>query len=111
MRGRIRRRLALAIVLTALIPVCAAIGLARNLLRQSSARIFLPEIGQRLGQSLELYQELAGAVKSRMRADTEAIATGPALRAAIESENWAELGRVLRTELQRRSDLVSLEVR
>ncbi|MEO8181687.1 MAG: ATP-binding protein [Deltaproteobacteria bacterium] len=108
MRGRIRRRLALAIVLTALIPVCAAIWLSRSMLRQSTARFFLPEIGQRLGQSLELYQELAGAVKSRMRSDAEAIAAAPGLREAVRTRDAGALALALHSELERRSDLVSL---
>jgi len=108
MPGRIRRRLALAIVLTALIPVCAAIWLSRSMLSQSSGRFFLPEIGQRLGQSLELYQELAAAVKGRMRADAEAIASSPALREAARSRDAAALATALHAELERRPELVSL---
>jgi nitrogen fixation/metabolism regulation signal transduction histidine kinase len=108
MPGRIRRRLALAIVLTALIPVCAAIWLSRSMLSQSSARFFLPEIGQRLGQSLELYQELAAAVKGRMRADAEAIASSPALREAARARDPAALATALHSELERRPELVSL---
>jgi nitrogen fixation/metabolism regulation signal transduction histidine kinase len=108
MPGRIRRRLALAIVLTALIPVCAAIWLSRSMLSQSSARFFLPEIGQRLGQSLELYQELAAAVKGRMRAEAEAIASSPGLREAVRTRNSAALATELHSELERRPELVSL---
>jgi len=111
MRGRIRRRLALAIVLTALIPVCTAIWLSRSMLRQSSARFFLPEIGQRLRQSLELYQELAGAVKGRMRSDTEALAAAPSLRLAVHERDREGLQKSLRAELVRYPDLVSLVVR
>jgi two-component system nitrogen regulation sensor histidine kinase NtrY len=111
MRGRIRRRLALAIVLTALIPVCAAIWLSRSMLRQSTARFFLPEIGQRLGQSLELYQELAGAVKGRMRADAAAIAAAPALREAVQAHDARALALALHSELEHRPDLVSLSLK
>lgn len=111
MRGRIRRRLALAIVLTALIPVCAAIWLSRSMLRQSSARFFLPEIGQRLGQSLELYEDLAGAVKGRMRADAASLAGLAPLRDAIQAHDAAALVQVLRSEIERHPELVSLSVR
>jgi two-component system nitrogen regulation sensor histidine kinase NtrY len=111
MRGRIRRRLALAIVLTALIPVCAAIWLSRSMLRQSSARFFQPEIGQRLTQSLELYQELAAAVKSRMRANTQAMAASDELRAAVSARDAARSSEALRGLLERYPDLVSVEVR
>ena len=111
MRGRIRRRLALAIVLTALIPVCAAIWLSRSMLRQSSARFFQPEIGQRLTQSLELYQDLAAAVKGRMRSNTEAIAALADVRAAAGARDSAALTAALAAQLPRFPDLVSLEVR
>src|SRR6187431_2210414 len=111
MRGRIRRRLALAIVLTALIPVCAAIWLSRSMLRQSSARFFQPEIGQRLTQSLELYQELAAAVKSRMRANTQAMAASEALRSAAAARDATRLAEALGAQLERYPDLVSVEVR
>jgi hypothetical protein len=50
--GRIRRRLALALGLTALIPVLAAIWLAESTVRRTSARFFVPEVGERLDQSL-----------------------------------------------------------
>ena len=111
MRGRIRRRLALAIVLTALIPVCAAIWLSSSMLRQSSARFFQPEIGQRLTQSLELYQDLAAAVKSRMRSNTEAMATSEDLRDAATAKDTMRLEAALRAQLEHYPDLVSVEVR
>ena len=72
--GRIRRRLALAIVLTALIPVLVAIVLAERAIQKAADRAFMPEIGQRLDQSLGLYQELARAVKASMRSSASAIA-------------------------------------
>jgi two-component system, NtrC family, nitrogen regulation sensor histidine kinase NtrY len=111
MRGRIRRRLALAIVVTALIPVCAAIWLSRSMIRQSSARFFQPEIGQKLTESLELYQELAAAVKGRMRANTQAMASGEELRAAVGARDPTRLHDALQTQLERYPDLVSVEVR
>jgi nitrogen fixation/metabolism regulation signal transduction histidine kinase len=111
MRGRIRRRLALAIFLTAAIPVCAAIWLSRSMLRQSSERFFWPEIRQRLEQSLELYQELAGAVKGRMRSDTEAIASSPELRAAVSALDRERVARELEAAIERSPELASLSVR
>ena len=111
MRGRIRRRLALAIVLTALIPVCAAIWLSSSMLAQSSARFFQPEIGQRLTQSLELFQELAAAVKSRMRSNTEAMAAASELRQAAAARDATALTAALVAQLERYPDLVSVEVR
>ena len=59
--GRIRRRLALAIVLTALIPLLAAVWLAESTVRQTSARFFIPEVGSHLDKSLGVHREVIGA--------------------------------------------------
>lgn len=108
--GRIRRRLTLAIVLTALIPVLVAIGLVEITVRQTSARFFVPEIGQRLDQSLELYQELARAIKSRMRSDAHAIASDTVLREAVKSGDKARIEQRLRALRASYQDVVSLAV-
>src|SRR5690606_22424332 len=85
--GRIRRRLALAIVLTALIPVLVAIWLVEKAVRQTPARFFGPEIGSHLERSLDVYQELARAVKAGMRHEASAIASHePLARAALDGD-------------------------
>ena len=109
--GRIRARLALAIMLTALIPVTVAILLAEDKIRQTGARFFVPEIGARLDQSLELYQELARAVKSSMRYQADAIAAHQALRQAAARGDRAAVGAELRPFLDKYPDLVSLTVK
>jgi nitrogen fixation/metabolism regulation signal transduction histidine kinase len=84
--GRIQRRLALAIVLTALIPVLMAIWLAETTVRQTAARFFMPEIGTHLDRSLDVYQEFARTVKALMNQEATAIALRPALiRAPLRS--------------------------
>jgi nitrogen fixation/metabolism regulation signal transduction histidine kinase len=108
--GRIRRRLALAIVLTALIPVLVAVLLAERMVQTSSARFFRPEIGARLDQSLGLYQELARSVKARMRAEATAIAAREPLRAAVRARDVPAIERELRSEFSEYRDLVSLTV-
>jgi len=114
--GRIRRRLAIAIVITALIPVLVAIWLAESAIRQTSERFFMPEVGARLDQSLELYQELAHAVKSRMRAEAAEIAAQPALQElAVVAPKAADPPRgavqhELERQLKRHPTLVSLTV-
>jgi two-component system, NtrC family, nitrogen regulation sensor histidine kinase NtrY len=109
--GRIRGRLALAIVLTALIPVIVAILLAEDMIRQTGARFFVPEIGARLDQSLELYQELARAVKGSMRYQAGAIAENQALRQAVATGDRALLDAQLRSLLGRYPGLVSLRIK
>lgn len=108
MRGTIRERLALAIVLTALIPVGAAIWLAQSMVRQSSGRFFVPEIGERLNQSLELYRELAHEVKARMRAQAARVATSPDLLGAGSEPESLRLA--LERELDAIEDLRELSI-
>jgi two-component system, NtrC family, nitrogen regulation sensor histidine kinase NtrY len=109
--GRIRRRLALAIVLTALIPLLAAVWLAESTVRQTSARFFIPDVGAHLDKSLGLYQELARNVKALMRQEAAEIALRPGLRRAAAAADR----RALETELKRafgdHPSLVSLTVR
>jgi hypothetical protein len=109
--GRIWRRLALAILVTALIPVGVAIWLAEIAVRQTSARFFVPEIGARLDRSRALYEELAHEVKTRMRAEADALSRDPRLRAAVEARDGAAMTRELRRLLARYPSLVSLSVR
>lgn len=108
--GRIGRRLALAIVLTALIPVLAAIWLAETTVRQTSARFFVPEVGGWLDQSLGLYQALARVTKASMRHEATALAESPTLRQAVLKGDRGELERALRTEFGEHKSLVSLSV-
>ena len=108
--GRIRRRLALAIVLTALIPVLVAILLAESMVRQTAARFFVPEIGSRLDQSLGLYQELARSVKASMRNAASAIAATEALRKAAREGDKAATKQELERLFPRYPALVSLRV-
>jgi nitrogen fixation/metabolism regulation signal transduction histidine kinase len=108
--GRIRRRLALAIVLTALIPVLVAIVLAERAIQKAADRAFMPEIGQRLDQSLGLYQELARAVKASMRSSASAIAENTELRAAAATGDRAGVAHELEKQFARYPSLVSLAV-
>src|SRR5690606_27988734 len=108
--GRIRHRLALAIVLTALIPVLFAIWLADSTVRQTAARFYLPEIRIHLDRSLGLYSELAHTVKSLMRAEAAAIAERARLRDAAEAGDRARLDAELRAAFGEHPSLVSLAV-
>lgn len=108
--GRIRRRLALAIVLTALIPVSVAVLLASSMVRQTSARFYVPEVGARLDQSLGLYQDLARAIKASMRHEATAIATRQRLRDAARSGDAPAAQRELAAALREFPNVVSLTV-
>ena len=107
----IRRRLTLAILITALIPVLVAVWLGETTVRQTSARFFVPEVGARLDRSLELYQELARAVKASMRAEAALLGADEGLRRAAEARDRQAVARALARLWPGHPSLVSLAVR
>ncbi|HEX6274580.1 MAG TPA: ATP-binding protein [Polyangiaceae bacterium] len=109
--SRIRRRLTIAMLVTAIIPVGVAIWLASKMIRDTSARFFVPEVGARLDRSLGLYQELARSVKSAMRSEASAMAADPALARAVEARDATAAKRELARIFGEHPDLVSLSVR
>ncbi len=108
--GRIQARLALAIVITALIPVLVAVWLGAKYVRETGARYFVPEIGSHLDRSLGLYQELARTLKARMRAEANAVALSPSLRRAVAASDAALTTSELEQQLAKHPSLVSLRV-
>src|SRR6476659_3327348 len=96
MPGRTERRLALAILLTAIIPLVAALLLANSLFSQASAIWFNPEVGQQLDRGVDVYKDYVKAIKDDMRHQTDAIAANEVLREAARKRNIevveAELG-------------------
>ncbi len=106
----IKGRLALAIGLTALIPVSMAIVLARSMVQQSSERFFVPELRQHLEQSLGVYRELARTTKESMRHQASALAANVELRAAVVSKDAEALRRALREIQKANPNVVSLTV-
>jgi nitrogen fixation/metabolism regulation signal transduction histidine kinase len=95
--GRTERRVVAAILVTALIPLVASILIARAMIARVSATAFQPEFGAHLDGALEVYAELATAIKQGMRAEAEAIASAEPLRrsafGADEGALQAELGK------------------
>jgi nitrogen fixation/metabolism regulation signal transduction histidine kinase len=110
-RTRIRRRLTIAMLVTAIIPVTVAIWLAEKTIRDTSARFFVPEVGARLDRSLGLYQELARSVKAAMRSQANAMAADDALARAVETRNEGAMKRELTRLFAQNPGLVSLSVR
>lgn len=109
--GRIRRRLALAIVITALIPVCVAVWLADAAVGQAVARFYVPELRMHLDRSLGLYQELARTVKALMRQEALAISQRAELQEAARSGDPHRVQQELRRAFDDYPTLVRLQVR
>ncbi|MDF3066330.1 MAG: Nitrogen regulation protein ntrY [Polyangiaceae bacterium] len=108
--GRIQARLALAIVITALIPVLVAIWMGSKSVRETSARYFIPEIGMHLDRSLGLYQELARTLKARMREEASAISLSPGLRRAVAQSDGPAVRAELEKQITAHPSLVALRV-
>ena len=106
--GGIQARLALAIVITALIPMLVASWLGEKYVRETGARYFVPEIGVHLDRSLGLYDELAHTLKARMRAEAAAISLSPALRRAVAAEDADATAAELKRQFAEHPSLVSL---
>ncbi|HVU04648.1 MAG TPA: ATP-binding protein [Polyangiaceae bacterium] len=108
--GRIERRLAAAIVLTALIPLLAAVFFARNAVQQTSSRFFIPEIRAHLDEAVGLYQDLARSEKDAMRAEATVFALTPGLAEAVQRKDRDGARMLLYMLFAQRKDLVSLTV-
>jgi two-component system, NtrC family, nitrogen regulation sensor histidine kinase NtrY len=80
MLGKIERRLALVILVTALLPLASAMLLAYSLLHYTSSVWLRPEVEQELEHGIELYKEYVRAVKDDMRDQTAAMAGNQELR-------------------------------
>ena len=106
----IRVRLAVAIVLTAAIPVAGAVILARSLVQQASERAFVPEIRTHLDGALAVYGELAQQTKKAMRLEARLIAQNPSLVGAANARDAERAESLLREELAANSGIVSLEL-
>jgi len=108
--GRIQARLALAIVITALVPMLVASWLGGKYVRETGARYFVPEIGVHLDRSLALYDELAHTLKARMRAESAAISLTPALRRAVLASDAGGAAAELKRQFADHPSLVTLRV-
>lgn len=107
----IRARLALAIILTAGIPVAAAVFLARNLVQQATERSYLPEIQKHLDGAVAAYNDLAREKKRAMRLEGDVVALEPDVRRLSLAPNDDEGRRAtLRAVLERHPAIARIEV-
>jgi nitrogen fixation/metabolism regulation signal transduction histidine kinase len=108
--GRTERRLALAILLTALIPLVAALLLANSLFSQASAIWVNPEIGQQLDRGVDVYKDYVKAIKDDMRHQTDAIAADEILREAAKKRNTETIEAQLDALFSHFPELVTLSI-
>jgi nitrogen fixation/metabolism regulation signal transduction histidine kinase len=109
-RGKTERRLALVILLTAILPLASAMMLAYSLLNSVSSVWLRPEVEQELERGIELYKDYVRVVKDDMKHQTDAMAADRALRQAAHDHDAASCARALDVVFPRYVQLVSLAV-
>jgi nitrogen fixation/metabolism regulation signal transduction histidine kinase len=108
--GRTERRLAFAIVLTAVIPLIVSIYFAKRLVDRAFAQARIPELRENLEQSLGVYQDLVRSLKEGMRYQADAIASYEPLRAAALLRHPPSIQQELGVMFARYPNLVSLSI-
>jgi nitrogen fixation/metabolism regulation signal transduction histidine kinase len=108
--GKTERRVALVILLTALLPLASAMVLAYSLLDYASSVWLRPEVDQELERGIELYKDYVRTVKDDMRHQTDAMTADDALRDAVRSHDRAACGAALGGLFARYPQLVSLAI-
>jgi nitrogen fixation/metabolism regulation signal transduction histidine kinase len=110
MLGKIEGRLALVILVTALLPLASAMSLAYSMLDQASSVWLRPEIEQELERGVDLYKDYVRVVKDDMKHQTDAIAGDEALREGARRHDAVACGHALEALFPRYAQLVSLSV-
>ncbi|MDB4997598.1 MAG: Nitrogen regulation protein NtrY [Myxococcaceae bacterium] len=108
--GKTELRLALVILLTAILPLVAALLLANSLFKQASAIWFDPEVGQQLDRGVDVYKDYVKAIKDDMRHQTDAIAADEVLREAAKKRNTELIEAQLDALFPRFPQLVVLSI-
>jgi len=102
--GRIERRLTLAVMVMAALPLVIGIVLALRLSQKAADLFYDPRVGRELESSLDVYGPLVRALKSSMKYRAEAIAAIEPLRAAASIGDLVEIDQELRAAFERYSD-------
>jgi nitrogen fixation/metabolism regulation signal transduction histidine kinase len=110
MLGKTEGRLALAILLTGILPLASAMYLAYSMLNAASSVWVRPEIEQELERGVDLYKDYVRAVKEDMKHQTDAMAGDAALREASRRRDSAACGRALEALFARYGQLAALAV-
>jgi nitrogen fixation/metabolism regulation signal transduction histidine kinase len=110
MLGKTEHRLALVILVTALLPLASAMLLAYALLNYASSVWLRPEVEQELAHGIELYKAYVHAVKDDMKEQTAAMAGSQSLRDAARRHEAAACEQALQGFFAEHAQLVSLAV-
>ncbi|MDI3283275.1 ATP-binding protein [Polyangium sp. 15x6] len=109
-RRKIERRVVLAVLVTAVIPLVAALLMARAMVARVSATAFQPEFGAHLDRALGVYADLAKTIKQGMRYEADAIAMRPELSRVVKDGEGDRVSAELAREFSAHPSLVSLKI-
>lgn len=104
------RRLALALLVTSIVPLAAAILVANWLLSQAASIWFNPEVGQQLDRGVDVYKDYVKAIKDDMRHQSDAMSADEMLREAAAKRNSELIEVQLDTLFPRFPELVTLRI-
>src|SRR4030081_1441337 len=110
MLGKTEHRLALVILVTAILPLASAMLLAYSLLNYASSVWLRPEVEHELERGIDLYKDYVRAIKDDMKDQTAAMAGNPALREAARKHDANACARALEAMFADYGRLVSLAV-
>jgi nitrogen fixation/metabolism regulation signal transduction histidine kinase len=108
--GTTQRRVIVALLVTALLPLVTAMVLATTVIQRISESAFRPEFRQQLDRSLSLYRDLARSMKRAMGNEATAIAADVELREAAARGDGEVTGRILSALIAAHPSLLSLSV-
>ncbi len=108
--GTTERRVALALLVTAVAPLLTAMWLANTIVQRISSTAFQPEFSEHLDRSLELYRDLAKAMKMGMRHEASYISSYSALRASAKNGDRAAAKKALAWVAEHHRNLLSIEM-
>jgi len=108
--GKTERRIALVILVTAILPLAAAVLLASSMLDYASSVWLRPDVDQQLERGIDLYKDYVGVVKEDMKHQTDAMAGDAALRDAARKGDAAATKQALEAIFARSPQLLSLVV-
>ncbi len=108
--GTTQRRVVLALLLTAVLPLVSAMGLATAAIQRVSSSAFQPEFRAQFERSLALYRDLARTMKRAMASEATAIAAASELEAAARASDSVALVQRLDAVLASHPSIVSVAV-
>jgi two-component system nitrogen regulation sensor histidine kinase NtrY len=110
MPGKSERRLALALLITSIVPLAAAIFVANSLFSLAADVWFTPDVGQQLDRSVDIHNKYVKAVKDDMKHQTDAISADEVLREAAVKRNTELIEVQLDALFSRYPELAALRI-